>query len=516
MLDYSKLKAPAADGQVLVAPAPGALVRAARANHEALRNTDARLLDMSLAMCRRQTREAIVGSDDALVFVTGHDPALVHPGVWAKHIVAMRLAAATGGRTVNLVVDSNAPQRSTVAIPSVSEGRVSVRLVRFAHIDSGFAYEQIARQTGEEITRFEHEVQDAMGGRYEDSQMPRFFGGIYSAADARDWVDQVVAARRAVENHFGVVIEDRRVGEVWVGPLLLDMLVHAERFAGGYNRALGAYRRQHRVRGAQRPIPDLDCGGERCEVAMWVYRAQEPRRRLFAACTDGLLRLFAGDEHIGTVPLPDLQSCDGLETLLTELSGWRLRPRALILTLWARLLLADLFIHGIGGAKYDRITDAIVRDYYGMAPPEIACVSATLQMELPRRPATSESLRGLRHALRDLQCNPQRNLPADPDLEPLIQQRTEMVHRGIALAKRDRRNRAGRRAVFGGIRRINSAMLALHSDTIEVRRTALAQAVLELRQNRVAEGREYFFGLYDRPRLERLLQALPSERGFGV
>ena len=44
---------------------------------------------------------------------------------------------------------------------------------------------------------------------------------------------------------------------------------------------------------------------------------------------------------------------------LAELSsrGIKLRTRALTTTLFARLVLSDMFLHGIGGAKYDQVTD---------------------------------------------------------------------------------------------------------------------------------------------------------------
>ena len=37
--------------------------------------------------------------------------------------------------------------------------------------------------------------------------------------------------------------------------------------------------------------------------------------------------------------------------------GIRLRTRALTTTLFARYVLGDLFVHGIGGAKYDELGD---------------------------------------------------------------------------------------------------------------------------------------------------------------
>jgi len=516
MLDFSKLKTPAGHGQVLIVPEPGEMAEAARVNSAALRAVDVPLLDSSLSACRRRTRETIVGSDDALVVVTGHGPTFIHPGVWAKHIVAVRLAEAVDGVALNLVVDSDTPKGTILPIPSISQGEVVVRSVPFARSIAGFAYEQIPSQAPEEITRFERGVYDVMGERYERSQMPRFVAGLRGAVEVRDWVDQTVAARREIETGFALTIDDRRVSGVWHGPLLLDMLLHANRFAASYNRALASYRRDHRVRGAQRPIPDLHCDGDRCEVPVWVYCAQQPRHRLFVVRAGDSLRLFAGSTPIGEVPAQDLDSCGDLNPVLDTLSDWRLRPRALTLTIWARLMLADLFIHGIGGAKYDRISDAIIADYYGVARPRMACVSATLHMDLPRTSVTVESLRDARHALRDIQHNPQRHLPPGADIDPLLRQRRDAVQRGRELARKDPAGHAARRMAFDEIRELNTAILYLRRDALELRQAEIARVRRELQQSRVSQGREYFFGLFTRSGLEELLAALPPTGAFRV
>ncbi len=44
--------------------------------------------------------------------------------------------------------------------------------------------------------------------------------------------------------------------------------------------------------------------------------------------------------------------------------GIKLRTKALITTLVARVLLGDLFMHGIGGAKYDAVTDLICEAFF--------------------------------------------------------------------------------------------------------------------------------------------------------
>jgi hypothetical protein len=60
----------------------------------------------------------------------------------------------------------------------------------------------------------------------------------------------------------------------------------------------------------------------------------------------------------------------------------RLRPRAIVTTLVSRLLVADVFVHGIGGAAYDTITDDVVRRLIGSDPPRHAVVSGTLRLPL--------------------------------------------------------------------------------------------------------------------------------------
>ena len=47
-----------------------------------------------------------------------------------------------------------------------------------------------------------------------------------------------------------------------------------------------------------------------------------------------------------------------------ESEGIRLRPRALTTTMYLRLAMGDLFLHGIGGAKYDQLTDRIIEHFF--------------------------------------------------------------------------------------------------------------------------------------------------------
>jgi len=161
-------------------------------------------------------------------------------------------------------------------------------------------------------------------------------------------------------------------------------------------------------------------------VPWWLWSRDDPRRR----------RVFANVATAGTLVLSDM------ETLRVELpvtsdtspSRWvdalqrmethdiRLRPRALLTTLLARLLVADVFVHGIGGAAYDRITDEIVRRLTGCDPPRHAVVSGTLRYpaeqlfpgDAQRDPVAE--MAALKRSLRDIEYHPERHLPPVEEL----------------------------------------------------------------------------------------------------
>ncbi len=515
MLDFSKIKTPAAHGDVLMLPDAAGCVAAVRHNDRLFRGWDRPVLGTPLSQWRRQTREALAGTADAPVIVVGHQPAFIHPGVWAKHIVARRLADAMRGVAVNMVVDSDAPGDTTIAVPTEANGVLSVGRVRFAELPHGFAYEQIGLADTDAQVAFETAIRRAFGSRVDNSMLPRFFEG-FSRAAATDWVDQAIAGRRAVEAAFDLTVVDHRISRVWCSPLLIDMLQHAETFARSYNQALEQYRQRFRVRGAQRPIPDLHIDADRCELPVWIYRPHEARRRLFVHRAGDTIRLFADGEPVAEAHASALACNEKAAALVDGLDGWLLRPRALTLTLWARLMLADLFVHGIGGAKYDRITDDIITGYYGIEAPRMACVSATLHLDLPAPDERRSHISDAKQRARDLRFNPQRHLTPDATLVPLLDRRRDAVAQAISLKEATPRDHMARLTAFLAIRRANEAMLRARSDALVEVDRAIVAARSMYRQRMIAENREYFFGLYPSQTLEQLIEALPAEGEFRV
>ena len=86
--------------------------------------------------------------------------------------------------------------------------------------------------------------------------------------------------------------------------------------------------------------------------------------------------------------------------------GWKVRPRALTLTLFTPIGFADGFIHGIGGGKYDEVTDDIMRRFFQIEPPGYAVVSAMIRLPIAKSRGRKK-LHAAERAIRDLDWNPQ-------------------------------------------------------------------------------------------------------------
>jgi hypothetical protein len=169
------------------------------------------------------------------------------------------------------------------------------------------------------------------------------------------------------------------------------------------------------VRSAAHPVPELDSVNGWLEAPLWIWSESEPgRRALFVRQRDDEL-LLSDREGIEVVLSITTEGDAGAAVeQLAKLSsqGIRLRTRALITTMAARLLLGDLFVHGIGGAKYDQLTDRIIQRFFGVDPPGYLVVSGTLHLPISHPTATNETSEQIHQRIRELEFHPERFLEA--------------------------------------------------------------------------------------------------------
>ncbi len=516
MLDFSRLGTPPEHGDVLIEPPPEDLASLAHANRALIESYSFCVNGCDISEIRQAVRSSLCDSCDGPMVMTGHQPDFIHAGVWAKHVVASNLAGQLGGRAVNIIVDSDAPRATVLQVPIVDDTAVRSQSLSYGELAHGAAFEGIAALDTAARSRLAADVRRWMGEfRYSASCMADYFAGM-EMATADDWVDQMVFARRHVEKAFGVEMVERRVSRVWGGVFLTGMILDAERFSSCYNQALADYRKRYKVRSGKRPIPDLARRGSSFELPVWAYLHGKPRRRLFVERTADECSFFADEEFIGEASEAELRSADLARGALPAMSGYVFRPRALSLTMWARVFASDLFVHGIGGAKYDRITDEIIRRYYGVQPPAMACVSATLFVSAQVGRVDRSLMADARRRARDIRYNPQRYTTPTPATQPLLDRRALAVSEAIALKRVAAPDRTRRRALFEQIRGLNDRLIAADPSLVRESQERLAAAERRYAAAVSARRRDFFFAMLNRQDLEKLCANLTEGLTFAV
>jgi len=178
---------------------------------------------------------------------------------------------------------------------------------------------------------------------------------------------------------------------------------------------------------------------------------------------------------------------------------FKIRSRALATTMFARLFLADVFLHGIGGGKYDELADAIIRGFFRIEPPPFAVLSATCRLPLPTYPSTGDDVRRLHSQTRELVWNPQRYLPGHP---------ADAERR--ALLASPPADRAGRREWFARSRSLLEPMRRDLHGLPEAAAARLGRARREADANALLRRRDYSFVLFPEEALRALVGNLPG------
>ncbi len=190
-------------------------------------------------------------------------------------------------------------------------------------------------------------------------------------------------------------------------------------------------------------------------------------------------------------------------------AGWMLRPKAVPLTLFLRLYLADWFVHGVGGATYEVITDHLIRNYFGIKPAPYGVVTYTVALPRCLGPAQPEpDLGQLRHRLHHAEHNPELYLGGAGHENDQAKLLVEAKRRQIIQANDRTRTTSQRKAAWKLIRRLNKRLREHAAQEIRDLRHEILQAEKERNSRAVRDSREYFFGLFPEQRLRQMVDAV--------
>lgn len=388
-MNYNILAPPAGDGQTLIEPpfseyekiveSNRSLSRDALIGSDSLKNlaVDARRLAVKEALSYTRKLGLDPGENidpNGPIIASGHQPIALHPGLMLKQFAlakqANRLNAAPlffsvdsdefkGDTVPALVIDGLVrrvdhllfPQDGKVIFESATVEHPEKTMERFENLRQLFSHPLLSRPQG------------ALAAFIEQLKAVDLISGDYTARQ----IMMRSAWRKGIEGGLMELAVSRICGHAPFLKFTADIIGRIGEFKTIYNGALARYRKEHKLRYAVNPFPDLAEHSGLVETPFWVIKGKS-REKLFARQPDKgppLVFTQQGDHW----PLSGLGS---------GAAGTHIRPRAIVLSIYLRLFVCDLFIHGVGGAKYDIITDRIIEKFYGVKPPGRACVTGTV------------------------------------------------------------------------------------------------------------------------------------------
>jgi hypothetical protein len=527
------LKVPRTDGAWLMLPSPADAVAMVQENLQALTQVDQDVQGCTLSRLRAWTREAVFKAACAYTgtwtsslpgntadadwykgapwIVGGHQPTLFHPGVWGKNFALAQLARKLSGVSLNLVVDNDTLASQSIKVPAGTVAAPQLVPVPFDRSQLKQPWEDVTVQDRQLFESFGQRVTETLRGWHYEPLITDFWPRVVAHQQISQRVaDGFTAARNQFERDWGVENLELPLSQLCQLPPFLwfvsHILAHLPRFWSIYNASVRQYRQRNGIHSTSHPVPELTQAGDWLESPFWVWRAGDQRRsRLFARRQGDLVELAVdAQESLGKLPLDG--GCDAQQGVvrLQELqaAGLHLRTRALTTTLFSRVCLADLFVHGIGGAKYDEITDDLIAQFWELPVPRYWTVSGTLQLPLGSQPVTQADLDQQRRNLWDLQWNPARALQGSGELA--VQQLCAEFEAALAEPARDL---SARRTKHRELSRIKTALSESARAHMPAVRGKITEITGQLAANRILQDREYSYVLYPAGKLRDFLTA---------
>ena len=378
------------------------------------------------------------------IVMTGHQPVIFHSGLTFKYEITERFAAEHNAIAVAVIIDTDQGDAGQFSHPQCFYGDLPDSTTENKAGPAAASYPILAIDTlAESHTLFAHgrlrqpeELELLSTSTQKQLLLAAQPKAAESCASAFEYFRQLAAAKATAleantimrwHNGIGGRMLELPLSAIASFPeclmLTADILKQPIRFATAYNAALQDFRDENGIRNVANPFPDLKVESNGCELPFWVINHNRSTRHVLEVQLDGsVTRLVANGKTVDT--FASNISGESLEPML--LQNLQLVPRGALITAFLRLLFSDLFVHGTGGARYDRFTDDFIRSWWNAEPPPFTVASASRYLFVKER-HNLQRLEKIKTELRELQYNPQRHFGTGVFSKTLEAQLADMI-----------------------------------------------------------------------------------------
>lgn len=388
------------------------------------------------------------------IFASGHQPELFHPGLLVKDFFASLLADRFGGKALHIKVDTDESE-FCFRYPCIrGNGRIHTAEMRsdcagkiFHDGDLSFAEKEKLSETAAEALEMSRSILGKTGLSETERYLKYFIKNIHekNIFFLSSELKMKYLEEKGLRNSSLSLFRLSQTEEF--RKFALRICSDSKKFRAAYNLSLSEYRKEHKIKNAAQPIPDL---GEE-EIPFWGYDSGTRKE----------IRTFSGDSFIF--------------------------PKALTLTLFLRLFVSDYFIHGTGGGRYEKINDLILKNYFRINLNDYGTATATMHLDAEKFPLPGREEKDLLNLKRNYEQSPEKLLSPE---HPLFSAKK-------ALTDKFKNPETDKKLLHGEIQELNDR---IRKESEPVYREILDElrVLPELEENRkTLENREYPFFFYN-------------------
>jgi len=402
-----KYRVPEHDGEFIADPPFGEMPEHIENNRNLIAAYDfevAGTVSGRLRHCLRRRLNASCGGklpEDRALIMLAHQPEFYNPGVIFKYALLEGLKQF--GCTLEVVVDSDVEHNIHLKVPAKMGNRYKVVDLLLCDNGDRTVFEHLKAPPKQVLDRLLAESVELV----KSLRQPQMVSAIekFSRIVEKNYYtdvtisDLMVSCRR--DYYPTPDMASIALSRICSWPefklFAADIIFNIERFTECYNGSLDEYRHEVHERYPANPFPNLTVDNGVFELPFWIINKDGTRGELFLD-TKGARHVLLSDdrEKIKSIDPGDNSALDDIQ----------IRPKAIALTIFHRLFVADAFIHGVGGGNYDRATDKIIRRYYGVEPPLFFFSSCTRFPSINGGRDLEQHIEKQRLLLRDMKNNP--------------------------------------------------------------------------------------------------------------
>lgn len=454
------------------------------------------------------------------IMVTGHAPVFYHPGIWIKNIIVSILSKKFDGISLNVIMDNDIlpdnvftlpdllniensgiqqiewyPGTGQLPIEEINELNPNIRInnindenkkrqsINNINVLDKTAYYTVIKNICQKILKKEN-----------FNGIEKYIEKIITTLNITKNVgEELTFSRIFHETDFNIQNLEIPISNISGTDsfilFFLSIALEPDRFCNIHNTALDNYRFNNKIRSKANPLPNLYIEGNVYEIPFWIWKVNSIREKIFIKLDKDSIHILNKDlKCYCTLSADNIKGSTDIIKKVIQ-SGYKIRPRAISNTIFLRLFLSDIFVHGIGGAKYDQITDKIIEEYYNIVPPEYMTATATLFPPISKYDISKESVKAAENDLKKVHFNPDkfipRDLKANPDVKQLLCEKELLIERCNDKDKR------GTKEDFVRLKQINYDLCQYLKEVIETKEKEIRELKVKLKYNEVVNNRNF-------------------------